>query len=90
MCSRFYLPKNEFALGTNKGDEMIVGVIHSWNPDCKFSHKPLVSIMKGDFKLIKIKLILTNSNHGLKKNAFHSTNIPHTCTSSTSSTSPGL
>ena len=34
--------------------------------------------MKGDFQLIKIKLIQTSSNQGLKKkNAFHSTNIPH-------------
>lgn len=90
MCSRFYFQKNEFALGTNKEDKMIVGGIHSWNPDCKFSHKPHVSIMKGDFQLIKIKLIQTNSNHRLKKNAFHSSNIPHTCISSTSSTSHGL
>ena len=71
---------------------MIVGGNHSWNPDCKFSHKPLVSIMKGDFQLIKSKLIQTSSNQGLKKTKMLST-APIFLTliiSSTSSTSPGL
>lgn len=70
---------------------MIVGGNHSWNPDCKFSHKPLVSIMKGDFQLIKIKLIQTSSNQGLKKKMLSTAPIFLTLiTSSTSSTSPGL
>lgn len=63
---------------------MITGKIHSWNPDCKFSQNPHVSIRKQDFPLNKIQT--TNSNRSLQKKMFN--NIPHTksCTSSTSST----
>jgi len=67
---------------------MITGKIHSWNPDCKFSQNPHISIMKKDFPLIKIKLLILITAFK-KKKMFN--NIPHTksCTSYTSSTSCG-